>query len=94
MVQRDEEYTGLKATLVPVKVIVKPPLALVKQFSHHHHQFILPRRVQIAGGNNSQSWAYHADVLFRIPAGVAVEKSVLPDLTLQLRLCEYSRELT
>lgn len=35
MVQRDGEYTGLKATLIPVEVIAKSPLAPVKPFSHY-----------------------------------------------------------
>lgn len=63
MVQRDGEHIGLKAALTPVKAIAKPPVALMKQFSHHHHQFFLPRKVQDMIGSYSQSWANSADIL-------------------------------
>ena len=39
------------------------PFGSVKQFSHHHHRFFLPRKVQDMTGSYSQSWANRTEVL-------------------------------
>lgn len=49
----------------------------MKQFSHHPHQFCLPRKVKDTLGSCSQSRARNADALLGICAGAPAAASVL-----------------
>lgn len=50
----------------------------MKQFSHHPHQFCLPRKVKDTLGSSSQSRARNADGLLGICAGAPAAASVPP----------------